>query len=629
MENIQAALLKYCETNEITDITPELTLAPENTGADFSTNLAMQLAKYLHKPPMTIAEEIKSSLEGEDFTTDIAAPGFLNFTFKDAYWQTALEKLTTIDFSSDELKNQTVLTEFSDPNPFKVLHVGHLYTSIVGDAISRLLENAGGNVKRLNFGGDVGLHVAKNLYILKDQDAEVAALSALPDNPARTAKIAELLGRCYVAGTRAYDDDEAAHAEITKLNKLIYQISENGPEYIYQDLDKNPAYADYSAEDVTKIAQLYWWGRTASYQYFADFYASLGLKFDEFIPESTVAGLGKDKVLENTPSTYQKSDGAIIFKGEDYGLHTRVFINKEGIPTYEAKDVGLIFKKAAKYHFDKSIVITGDEQKEYMRVVMKSIEQYAPELIKKSTHLTHGMVKLPGAVKMSSRKGNFLRAIDIINLVKETLKQEYNSEDEKIALGAIKYAFLKAKLGGDIELDIKESISMTGNSGPYLQYSAVRAKKILEKSGEAVSSGYKSFSPAKSPRSQDFSISLDSCRKDAKIEPERGDFDSARRTLAGKTASPDLKATSCLYEHTLIKKLTNYPVALQEATAELAPHKLATYLYDLAQEFSRFYEHCPVAGSENEATRRKIVEQYLKTITHGLNILGIEIPERM
>lgn len=627
METIKAALLKYCETNEITDITPELTLAPENTGADFSTNLAMQLAKYLHKSPMAIAEEIKSSLESEDFTTDIAAPGFLNFTFKDAYWQTALEKLATIDFSSDELKNQTVLTEFSDPNPFKVLHVGHLYTSIVGDAISRLLENAGGNVKRLNFGGDVGLHVAKNLYILKDQDAEVAALNALPDGSERTAKIAELLGRCYVAGTRAYDDDGAAHAEITKLNKLIYQISENGPEYIYQDLDKNPAYADYSAEDVTKIAQLYWWGRTASYQYFADFYANLGLKFDEFIPESTVAGLGKDKVLENTPGTYQKSDGAIIFKGEDYGLHTRVFINKEGIPTYEAKDVGLIFKKAAKYHFDKSIVITGDEQKEYMRVVMKSIEQYAPELIKKSTHLTHGMVKLPGAVKMSSRKGNFLRAIDIINLVKETLKQEYNSEDEKIALGAIKYAFLKAKLGGDIELDIKESISMTGNSGPYLQYSAVRAKKILERNRQG------SLNNESAPLGKSYNVYLSEERPDHRSSEDRLNvvtFVNSRRSMA-RSVNPDgpFKEDCGLYERTLTKKLTNYPVVLQEATADLAPHKLATYLYDLAQEFSRFYEHCPVAGSENEATRRKIVEQYLKAITHGLNILGIEIPERM
>lgn len=555
MEQIKTALEAYLKAQGITDVTPELSVAPANTGADFSTNLAMKLAKYLHKSPMEIAEDIKAALK--DYQIEIAAPGFLNFTLDENYWLDALKTLSEKSFKKDTLKNQTILAEFSDPNPFKVLHVGHLYTSIVGDSISRLLENAGGNVKRLNFGGDVGLHVAKNLYILKDQDLTNY------ENATPTEKT-ELLGKCYVEGTRAYEDSEEAHQEITALNKLIYEINQNGPETSYDD--------PYTS----KIASLYWWGREASYAYFADFYANIGLKFDKFYPESSVASLGKEKVLENTPGTYKESDGAIIFEGEKFGLHTRVFINKEGLPTYEAKDVGLIFQKDADYHFDKSIVITGDEQKEYMRVVMKSIEQYAPDLIKKSTHLTHGMVKLPGMVKMSSRKGNFLRAVDVLQMVKDTLKSEYNSEDEKIALGAIKYAFLKSKLGGDIELDIKESVSMTGNSGPYLQYSAVRAKKILEKS-------------------------------------------------KGSKTSSQLNS----HEITLIKKLNGYESALAEAEQDLAPHKFATYLYETAQEFSRFYENCPVAGSENEAERRLIVETYLKVITHGLNILGIEIPERM
>ncbi len=555
MEQIKTALEDYLKAQGVEDVTPELSSAPENTGADFSTNLAMKLAKHLHKSPMEIAEDIKATLK--DFKVEVAAPGFLNFTLDEDYWQNTLETLSKKSFEKDELKNQTILAEFSDPNPFKVLHVGHLYTSIVGDAISRLLENTGGSVKRLNFGGDVGLHVAKNLYILKDQDITKYE-NATP------AEKTELLGKCYIEGTRAYEDSEEAHQEITDLNKLIYEINASGPETSYDD------------PYVSKVASLYWWGRQASYDYFADFYKNIGLKFDKFYPESSVASLGKEKVLENTPGTYEESDGAIIFNGEKFGLHTRVFINKEGLPTYEAKDVGLIFQKDADYHFDKSIVITGDEQKEYMRVVMKSIEQYAPDLIEKSTHLTHGMVKLPGMVKMSSRKGNFLRAVDVLQMVKDTLKSEYNSDDEKIALGAIKYAFLKSKLGGDIELDIKESVSMTGNSGPYLQYSAVRAKKILEK-------------------------------------------------------SENNNKTNNLNNHeiNLIKKLNQYESVLAEAEKDLAPHKLATYLYETAQEFSRFYENCPVTGSENEGTRRLIVETYLKIITHGLNILGIEVPERM
>lgn len=554
MEQIKNSLENYLKAQGIEDIALELALAPENTGADFSTNLAMRLAKTLHKSPMEIANAIKNELENPDFEIEVATPGFLNFTMKPEFWKNTLENLAGKTFTSNDYQDQVVLTEFSDPNPFKVLHVGHLYTSIVGDSISRLFENAGGDVKRLNFGGDVGLHVAKSIYALKDKELT-------GDTPAEKT---ELIGKCYVEGTRAYDDDEIAKQEITQLNALIYDINKSGPDKSYDD------------PYIAKIAYLYWWGREASYAYFAEFYRNLGLVFDKFYPESSVAELGKETVLKNTPETYQESDGAIIFKGEKFGLHTRVFINKEGLPTYEAKDVGLIFQKNADYHFDKSVVITGDEQKEYMRVVMKSIEQYAPELIEKSVHLTHGMVKLPGAVKMSSRKGNFIKAVDVLDMIKETLKTEYNSDDEKIALGAIKYAFLKSKLGGDIELDIKESVSMTGNSGPYLQYSAVRAKKILAKAnGEKTSD---------------------------KLNPA---------------------------EINLIKKMSNYESVLAEATKDLAPHKLATYLYETAQEFSRFYENCPVAGSDNETGRKKIVETYLKIITHGLNLLGIEVPERM
>ena len=272
------------------------------------------------------------------------------------------------------------------------------------------------------------------------------------------------------------------------------------------------------------------------------------------------------------------SHGAVIFDGEKYGLHTRVFINQDGVPTYEAKDVGLIFTKWDDYHFDKSVVITGNEQLDYMKVVLKSVEQYAPELVARTTHLTHGLVKLPGGVKMSSRKGNFLKAVDVLDMVREELKNAYNSEDEIVSLAATKYAFLKYKMGGNIIFDPKESVKMTGNSGPYLLYSAVRAKKILSKISN----------------SQDI---------------ENYTYND--------------------YEKSLAKKIIEYKGILSEAVTEIAPHKVANYLYELAQEFSRFYEHCPVAGSEQEKERQKLVQVYLGTITHGLDILGINIPEEM
>ena len=426
------------------DFDADITPAPSNIDADYSTNAPLKLAKDLHKSPLDIANELSEKIAG----TSVSAPGFLNYQITDGLLRDQLADLSkNFNQSSVEYQGQTIICEFSDPNPFKVLHVGHLYTSIVGDSISRLFENAGAKVIRANFGGDVGLHVAKTMYVLRQKSLAELTIDDI--------------ARCYVEGTALYDDDEKAHAKITELNKEIYKINAEN----LHDSD---------------LAELYWRGRELSYDYFNDFYAKIGVKFDKYYPESTVAPLGLKTVEEQREKgVYELSDGATIFNGEKHGLHTRVFINKTGVPTYEAKDVGLILTKWQDYHFDKSVVITGSEQLEYMKVVLKSVEQFAPELVEKTTHLIHGLVKLPGNVKMSSRKGNFLKAVDVLDMVKDELKSEYQSEDPVVSLAATKYAFLKYKMGGDIIFDPKESVKMTGNSGPYLLYSAVRAKKIL------------------------------------------------------------------------------------------------------------------------------------------------------
>lgn len=550
------------------DVAPDITPSPENIDADYSSNIALKLAKDLHKAPMEIANEIAHKISAK-----VSAPGFLNFTLPDEYLAAQIKNLSTNfreNISSDEYFGKTVICEFSDPNPFKVLHVGHLYTSIVGDSISRLFEYSGAKVIRANFGGDVGLHVAKTLYILEQKSPADFTI--------------EDIAKCYVEGTAAYEDSEDAHARITELNKKIYQInSEN-------------------LHDTT-LAELYWKGRELSYDYFKDFYAQIGVHFDKFYPESTVADLGLEKVkTELKKGVYEISDGAVIFNGEKFGLHTRVFINKEGVPTYETKDVGLIFTKWQDYHFDKSVVITGSEQLDYMKVVLKSVEQYAPDLVEKTTHLTHGLVKLPGNVKMSSRKGNFLKAVDVLNMVRDELQSEYNSTDNTVALAATKYAFLKYKMGGHIIFDPKESVKMTGNSGPYLLYSAVRAKKILSRN---VKNNLK-----------------------ANIRDNgSGIASEPRNDGRERSGSREIILTSS--ERNLVKKILEYKGTLKEAVAEMAPHKVASYLYELAQEFSRFYEHCPVAGSDREAERTELVKVYLDTMSHGLNILGINIPEEM
>ena len=596
MQDIKVTLKQIIHDLYGLDFEPDLTPSPDNIDADYSTNAPLKLAKDLHKSPMEIAKELVKTFisaeggfrsaaarglapsargdgpDGRDPAVDInvSTPGFLNFTLSDDYLQTALDDLDD-NYESDAYKDQTIICEFSDPNPFKVLHVGHLYTSIVGDSIARLFEYAGAKVIRANFGGDVGLHVAKTMYALQQKSINDLTI--------------EDIAKCYIEGTAAYEDDEKAHQKITELNKEIYQINSE----VIHDSD---------------LAKLYWRGRELSYQYFDKFYASIGVHFDKYYPESTVADLGLAKVKEQLDKgVYEYSNGAVIFNGDKFGLHTRVFINKEGVPTYETKDVGLIFTKWQDYHFNKSVVITGSEQLDYMKVVLTSVKQYAPELVEKTTHLTHGLVKLPGGVKMSSRKDNFLKAVDVLNMVRTALKDEHNSEDETVSLAATKYAFLKYKMGGNIIFDPHESVKMTGNSGPYLLYSCVRAKKILDKN-LAQNEGLETVSREGGCPSEE-------------SEP--------REDGRERTGSKNLHSS----ERGLIKKLLEYRTVLDEAVTEMTPHKVANYLYELAQTFSRFYENCEVIGSDQEAARLHLVQTYLATMTHGLNLLGIKIPESM
>ncbi len=543
------------------DSKPELTRPAEQFG-DYATNIALQLAAKTGQKPRTVAEqlvaELKQALAGQVSDVTIAGPGFVNFRLHD---KALAKELAGIDktYGHNALhKGKTVVAEYSDPNPFKVLHAGHLYTSIVGDAIATLFEAAGATVHRVNFGGDVGLHVAKTMWaVLKTLGGEKPEkLKAI-----KPANRPDWLSKAYVTGNDAYEDDEPAKRDIAALNKQIYQI--------------------HAQQDKTSpFAQIYWTTRRWSYDYFDEFYKRLGSGFEKYYPESEVAALGLETVqAQLAKGVFEKSDGAVIFPGDKHDLHTRVFINSEGLPTYEAKDVGLILTKWQDYHFDLSVVITANEIAQYMQVVLKALEQFQPELVKKTIHLTHGMVKLKGGVKMSSRKGNILRAVDVLDAAATANHKLSGKEQPHVVLGAVKYAFIKQGMGGDIVYDPEESVAISGNSGPYLQYAHARARSILSK---------KPVTGNRSPVTE---------------------FDSAERSL--------------------VRKITEFPEVVEHAVTELAPHHIATYLYELAQGFNQFYEHNRVLGDKREGQRLKLVKAYAQVLENGLSLLNIEAPARM
>lgn len=537
---------------------------PDEQFGDYATNVALQLSKQVGKNPREIAEAIavKTRENSPQMIADIsvAGPGFLNIHLTD---EALLQAMTQAPTKS--LVGKTIVAEYSDPNPFKVLHAGHLYTTIVGNAVANLLENAGAKVVRINFGGDVGLHVGKTMWAIRKELggwdlAKIEHSLVALDNDLK----AGWLSKRYIEGTNAYEDDEQAKAEIISINEAVYEL-----------YDKN----DFSS-DFGKIYKLC---REWSYDYFKYFYEAINVTpFDRYLPESETAPVGLKVVKEQLAAgVYTESDGAVVFDAEKYGLHTRVFINSKGLPTYEAKDVGLLMVKWADYKFDQSVIITGNDIVEYMKVVLKSVEQFEPEPAKRTRHITHGQVKLAGGVKMSSRKGNILGALEVIEAAalasKKYAEESGNTYDVSRVHDAFKYAFLKNRVGGDVVYDPEESVAIEGNSGPYLQYAHARARSILTKAELT-------------------SVQLSNLQ-------------------AG--------------ERTLVRKLTEYSDVVAKATDELVPHLVCTYLYELAQTFNRFYEQNRVIADPRQNERLVLVNKYADTLKDGLTLLGIQALERM
>lgn len=550
------------------DSTVELTRTEPKFG-DYATNVALQLTKQIGKPPREIASELRAKLAVEQADTlaevQIAGPGFINLTLTDA----AL--LSSVITACPQINaNQKVLLEYSCPNAFKELHTGHLYQTVVGDAIGRLLTASGAEVYRANFGGDVGLHVAKCLYAIQKQIADdTQVLTTVPE-----AERPRWISAAYVAGASAFETDEAAKAEITAINAQIYEFHAN------DDHD-------------SPLAQIYWQCRGWSYDYFKTFYESVDVSpFDKYYPESGTSERGLAVVKANLDTVFTNSDGAVVYKGEEAGLHTRVFITSKGLPTYETKDLGVIYNEVDDFKYDRRIIMTGNDQLQYMQVVFAALNAIDPDLAAKQNHLTNGTIRFGSGLKMSSRLGNVTRAADVLEAVGQAATAGDEITKRLVTLGAIKYSFLKHRLGSDIAFDVNESVSLEGNSGPYLQYALARAASILVKAG---------YSPE---------------QVDAVLAANVSDV-----TILDSPLEPG--------ERLLIRKLSEYQEVIYKSIIELLPHQICNYLYELAQEFNRFYEQNRVIGNDRQALRLQLLESYAQTLYQGLTLLGIPTPQKM
>lgn len=537
---------------------------------DYSTNVAMVFAKESKTNPRELAgrivEEINKIKTDEIEKIETAGPGFINFYLFKKFFTNSLNEILEDEFfgKNDSKNGEIIMVEYTDPNPFKPFHIGHLMSNAIGESLSRLVEYSGAETIRANYQGDVGLHVAKAIYGILQK--------GMPDVSKSVNEQAEYIGECYSFASNLYEEDENIKKEINLINKQVYDKSDE------------------------KINEIYLLGRVVTLEAFETIYKLLGTKFKHYFFESEMAERGREIVNknlgENGARVFEESNGAIVFHGEkhDPKLHTRVFINSEGLPTYETKEIGLTVTKFEKENPDTSIVITAIEQGEYMRVVTKAISLIHPEYESRMKHITHGMLRFATG-KMSSRKGNIITGESLIKDVTESIldkvkdREWNNDEKQKVAssvgVGAIKFSILRQAIGGDIIYDFEKSISFEGDSGPYLQYSFARANSILEKA-----------------KKENIEYSLNT-EKEEILDIE--------------------------------KMLYKFPSIVSRAQNEYAPHYITHYLIELAHTFNNFYGNNQIVNIEDGESpyRLAITKAFTRIMQNGLYLLGIESPERM
>lgn len=539
----------------------------ELSHGDFATNIAMALAKIEGKNPRELAESIAAKISAPEISAvEVAGPGFINIRLSDVFLSAEIKKIQEKgDFYgwNESWKGKKILVEHSSPNLFKPFHIGHMMNNTIGEAMTRLCKTTSADVTMISYPSDVSLGIGKAVWQFLEYGIEkIDALETLAEKM-------KFLGQCYAEGTQAYADNPDLEKRVREITQDIYEHR------------GTPAYAAY------KI------GRDLNLEYFIQMTARLGSAFDGFIFESEAGIVGKQIIAENTPSVYTESNGAYIFEPteedleENKSLHTRVFINHGGNPTYEAKDTGLLKLKFDRYDPELSIFVTDSEQGPYFEVVSTAAGKVNKQWQEKTIHKTHGRMSFKGT-KMSSRLGNTPIVSDILDAVNTEVydragdRELSQDQADMISIAAVKYAVLRTQAGKNINFDPETSLSFEGDSGPYLQYTYARSQSILRKAAQQ-------------------GIAVDNNRP------------------------ADWKTTD------IERILYRYPLIIEQAFGDLAPHTVVTYITELAQTFNSWYAQGKIVDVDDETSGYKLAltDATSQVIKNGLWILGIDAPSEM
>jgi arginyl-tRNA synthetase len=561
------------------------------------------------KKPDAIAEELGQFLVSEvpQVAKYNVVKGFLNLSVSDAFWRDFLGGIYA-DERHGRLpaQGQKALVEFSSPNTNKPLHLGHIRNILLGWSTAKILDAAGYEVVKVQVINDRGIAICKSMLAWQKYGEGATPQSA-------GVKSDHFVGDYYVLFENKFKEEYQAWQQSEQGQGLYREKArpEQEQEPFFKDF-KNTYFNEYSALGAAaKAMLLQWeagepevielWERMNGWVYegFGQTYAMLGVDFDKLYYESDTYLLGRDLIAKGLADGifYRKEDGSVWIDLTEAKLDHKVVLRSDGTSVYITQDLGTAQQRYEDFGVDKMIYVVADEQNYHFQVLFETLKRLQAPYAEGLYHLSYGMVDLPTG-KMKSREGTVVDADDLVaeviaearlnTLERDTITSLPAEEQEaiirQIALAALKFFIIKVHPRKRMIFDPKESVDLQGQTGPYIQNAYVRVRSVLRKGGE-----------------QDLAPAV-----------EYAQLETLEKEIVGQ--------------------LYAFPEVIRQAASEYDPSAVANYCYDLAKAYHRFYHDYSILNADSapaRAFRLQLSQAVANVLKHGMELLGVEMPERM
>lgn len=582
---------------------PEKMVQLQKTRPEFEGNLTLvvfPLLKMSHKKPEETAEEIGEYLKSNSSAiTDFnVVKGFLNLSIGDTAWVDLLNKINAephFGFKPVTEKSPLVMIEYSSPNTNKPLHLGHVRNNLLGWSLAQIMQANGNKVVKTNIVNDRGIHICKSMLAwLKWGNG------ATPESTGK--KGDHLIGDFYVAFDKHYKEEckelEAQYKAEGLTDDQAEEKAKNEAPLIKEAHEMLVKW-EHNDPEVRAL-----WKKMNEWVYagFDKTYKALGVSFDKIYYESDTYLEGKAKVEEGLKKGlfFRKEDNSVWADLTNDGLDQKLLLRKDGTSVYMTQDIGTANMRFHDFPIDKMIYVVGNEQDYHFQVLSILLDRLGFKWGKELVHFSYGMVELPNG-KMKSREGTVVDADDLVaEMISDARKTSDElgkfsdmSEDEKnniariVGMGALKYFILKVDARKNMLFNPAESIDFNGNTGPFIQYTYARINSIMRKAS-AEGLQIPETLPTESPLNEK--------------------------------------------EIQLVQKMNGFCAAIEQAGKDYSPSGIANYCYELTKDFNQFYHDYSILNAETESeklTRLVIAKNVAKIIKNGMQLLGIEVPERM